>query len=71
MDTLNGTNMTNDANKTAHDTVLEAPLLNLTPDAFLHGLTAYIALAMLLGLPGNILVVIVHGRKKRRQRLTG
>ncbi|KAH3882302.1 hypothetical protein DPMN_006237 [Dreissena polymorpha] len=64
MDTLNGTNITNGANTTAHDKVLEAPLLNLTPDAFLHGLTAYIALAMLLGLPGNILVVIVNGRIK-------
>ncbi|KAH3875579.1 hypothetical protein DPMN_038848 [Dreissena polymorpha] len=64
MDSLNGTSTTNDTNETTHDRALENPLLNLTPEGFVHGLLAFIALAMLLGLPGNILVVLVHRRMK-------
>ncbi|KAH3875557.1 hypothetical protein DPMN_038825 [Dreissena polymorpha] len=64
MDSLNGTSTMNDTNETSHDTALENPLLNLTPEGFVHGLLAFIALAMLLGLPGNFLVVLVHWRIK-------
>ncbi|KAH3882674.1 hypothetical protein DPMN_006618 [Dreissena polymorpha] len=48
----------------AHDNVPEAPLRTLTPDGFVHGLVAFIALAMIIGLPGNVLVVLVHRRIK-------
>ncbi|KAH3870833.1 hypothetical protein DPMN_034024 [Dreissena polymorpha] len=56
--------MTNDTNQIAQDKIPEAPLRTLTPDEFVHGLIAFIALAMLLGLPGNVLVVLVHRRIK-------
>ncbi|KAH3887788.1 hypothetical protein DPMN_011810 [Dreissena polymorpha] len=64
MDSLNGTSSTKVTNEIAHNKVPEAAFLNLTPEGFRHGITAYIALAMLFGLPGNALVVLVHKRLK-------
>ncbi|KAH3862725.1 hypothetical protein DPMN_025697 [Dreissena polymorpha] len=63
MDTINGTSTTHDKNGVVRDNIIEAPTMNLTPEGFVHGMTAFVALAMLLGLPGNVLVVIVHRRK--------
>ncbi|KAH3836823.1 hypothetical protein DPMN_110199 [Dreissena polymorpha] len=60
MDSLNETSMTNDTTEISYDNTLEHPVLHFTPEGFVHGLHAFIALAMLLGLPGNILVVLVH-----------
>ncbi|KAH3870839.1 hypothetical protein DPMN_034030 [Dreissena polymorpha] len=62
MDSLNGTSMTNDTTEISYDNALEHPLLNFTPEGFVHGLHAFIALVMHFGLPGNILVVLVHRR---------